>query len=135
MARRPDALFNPQFWAEDGAGWFSDAYIHHGIRPFLSPDSGYLQTSSCLVAWLAQAFPLTRSPLVFSLFAIAMQALPAVLLATHRFDDLVPDWRARSLLIGLYLLLPNIWHWCPPSSRSHVHRLPDLGRCSTLPSS
>lgn len=107
VLRRPDALLNPQFWAEDGAGWFYEAYVHHGIRPFLTPHSGYLQTSSRLVAWLAQAVPLTRAPLVFSLCAIAMQALPAALLATHRFDDLVPDWRARTLLIGLYLLLPN----------------------------
>jgi len=106
VLRRPDALLNPQFWAEDGAAWFYEAYVH-GIRAVLTPHSGYLQTSSRLVAWLAQGVPITRAPLVFSLFAIAMQALPAVLLATHRFDDLVPDWRARTLLIALYLLLPN----------------------------
>jgi hypothetical protein len=107
VARRPDAVTNPQFWAEDGAAWFVQAHAYGGFHSLFIAHAGYLQTASRLVAWLAQAFPMASAPLVFSLTAIAAQALPAVLLATRRFDRIIPDWRIRALLIALYLALPN----------------------------
>ena len=87
--------------------WFTQVYRSGGLHTLLTSQAGYLQTSSRLVAWLATAFPAGRAPLVYNLFGIGFQALPAVLLATQRFDHLIPNWRLRALLAGLYLGLPN----------------------------
>jgi len=52
FSRRPDAILNAQFYAEDGARWFADAY-HMGWRCLLIPDSGYLQTVSRIIGLLS----------------------------------------------------------------------------------
>src|SRR3954469_9301999 len=45
FSRRPDAVLNAQFFAEDGQRWFADAY-QMGFRCLLIPDQagGYLHT-------------------------------------------------------------------------------------------
>jgi hypothetical protein len=102
--RRPDALLNAQFYAEDGARWFADAY-HIGWRCLLLPESGYLQTVSRLIGLFCQIFPLALAPLVMNLFALTMQVLPVNLLLSERFAE-VPI-RIRLLAGLLYLCLPN----------------------------
>jgi hypothetical protein len=53
IARRPDAVTNAQFWAEDGTIWFATAYDHGGFASLFVPYNGYLQTFSRLVAALS----------------------------------------------------------------------------------
>ena len=107
VSRRPDALFHAEFWAEDGAVWFQQAYTVGGLHALLLPQAGYFQTYSRLVAWLAVRLPLLYAPLVFNIFGIAAQILPAVLLASPRLNSLFPDWRIRVAVIVLYLAIPN----------------------------
>jgi hypothetical protein len=45
VLRRPDAIFNAQFYAEDGKYWYADAY-NHGWACVFMPQWGYLQTVS-----------------------------------------------------------------------------------------
>lgn len=107
VSRRPDALFNPQFWAEDGTVWYAEAY-NQGILPSLFlPHTGYLQTISRLSASLAQFFPLAFAPLIFNLVAIAIQILPVNLVISSRFAALIPTLKSRLLLGLVYLALPN----------------------------
>lgn len=107
VARRPDALFNAQFWAEDGNFWYPQAYALGGAHALVLPEAGYFQTYSRLISWIAVAFPLLYAPLIFALAAIAAQMLPPLLLVSTRFDILLPDWRVRWALIALYLALPG----------------------------
>ncbi len=118
-ARRPDAVTNPQFWAEDGAVFFTQARQLGGFHALFVSYAGYLQTASRLVAWFAQAFPARQAPLIYNLFGLAVQCLPVVYLASRRYDRL--SWRIRLLLIALYLLVPasgevdvtitnSLWH-------------------------
>jgi hypothetical protein len=102
--RRPDALLNAQFYAEDGARWFADAY-HIGWRCLLLPESGYLQTVSRLIGLFCQIFPLVVAPLVMNLFALTFQVLPVNLLLSERFAE-VPI-RIRLFAGLLYLCIPN----------------------------
>ena len=104
VSRRPDAILNAQFYAEDGARWFADAY-HFGWRCLLLPDSGYLQTASRLVGLLAQAFPFVMAPLVMNVCALVVQILPVNLFLSS-------TWKAIPLYLRiscslLYLALPN----------------------------
>ncbi|HEU5001830.1 MAG TPA: hypothetical protein VFW71_03500 [Actinomycetota bacterium] len=106
IARRPDAVTNPQFWAEDGATWFAQAYQKGGLHVLTAPYGGYVIAWARLVAWGAQAFPVGRAPLLYNLAGFALQLAPPVYIATRRFDHLIPDWRVRALLIALYLAIP-----------------------------
>src|SRR5215471_1172458 len=85
--RRPDALLNAQFYAEDGARWFADAY-HVGWRCLFLPESGYLQTVSRLIGLFCQLFPFALVPLVMNLFALFFQILPINILLSERFADI-----------------------------------------------
>src|SRR3989442_626153 len=65
VSRRPDAISNPQFWAEDGKFLYADAYNTGGLGPFLWPYFGYLHLIPRLTALIAHALPLGRGPLLF----------------------------------------------------------------------
>src|SRR5215471_20971793 len=85
--RRPDALLNAQFYAEDGARWFADAY-HVGWRCLLIPDSGYLQTVSRLIGLAMQWIPFVLVPLFMNLCALSFQILPVNIFLSSRFETI-----------------------------------------------
>ncbi len=105
ISRRPDAVTNPQFFAEDGAVWYADAY-QLGLHSLLVPDAGYLQIFPRVVAALATLVPLLFAPLLMSVIGIVVQVLPVNVLASSRYAN----WGSLSLrlIMGfLYLALPN----------------------------
>lgn len=106
IARRPDAILNAQFFAEDGQRWYADAY-RIGLRSLLIPDEvgGYLHTAPRLAALLSLLFPFHRAPLVMNLCAIAVQIMPIGIFVSSRFSR-IPLW-VRLLGSLLYLCLPN----------------------------
>ena len=105
-SRRPDAIFNPQFWAEDGHVWFADAYNLGWFAALFRAQDGYYQTLPRLAAALALLVPLSLAPLVLNLVAIAVQALPVPLLLSTR-SSAWGNLRFRALLACLYVALPN----------------------------
>ncbi len=105
-ARRPDAVFHAQFWAEDGHVWYADAYNLGWWPALFQVHTGYFQTFPRLGAALALLVPLSLAPLVLNLLAMAVQALPVNLLLSNRSSA----WgvvRFRALFAGIYLALPN----------------------------
>lgn len=108
ISRRPDAVTHAQFWAEDGYVYYTNVYNHGLLRSLLVPQAGYLQEFSVGAARLGLLVPLARAPLVTNLLAIAVQALPAALLLSRRAAAFAPDWRARLILAGLYLAIPDM---------------------------
>lgn len=106
-ARAPSILLHPTLWAEDGTVFFSAAYNLGWHASLTQTYAGYLQTSSRLFADAGLLVPLVRVPLYFVVIALAIQVLPAVLLASRRFARVVPDARVRLLLAALYLVIPN----------------------------
>jgi hypothetical protein len=104
VSRRPDAVLNAQFWAEDGKFWYADAYTF-GLRSLLMPEAGYLHTTPRIVALLTLLFPFALAPLVMNLFALIVQILPVSLFLSRRFASL--SLKIRLLASFLYLALPN----------------------------
>jgi len=102
--RRPDAVLNAQFYAEDGAYWFADAY-RVGLHSLLLPQTGYLHTLTRIVALVTLLVPFSYAPLVMNLSAMAVQILPVNVLLSSRFANL--DLRIRLLASFIYLALPN----------------------------
>jgi hypothetical protein len=106
VARRPDAIFNAQFFAEDGRFWFADAYNLGWLHALFLPRGGYLQTFPRLGAALALLVPFVFAPLVLNVIAIAVQALPVNLLLSSR-SAAWGGLRFRAILAVIYLVLPN----------------------------
>ena len=104
ISRRPDAVLNAQFFAEDGVVWYPDAY-NFGLHSLLMPQASYLHTLTRLIALSAQPFPLRLAPLVMNLGAITFQILPVNLLLSSRFSQI--GLRTRLLASFVYLALPN----------------------------
>jgi hypothetical protein len=106
FSRRPDAILNAQFWAEDGQRWYADAY-QFGLRCLLIPDElgGYFHSVSRLAALTSLAVPLAFAPLVMNLFAIVIQILPASVFLSSRFSNI--SFLKRLLAAFVYFALPN----------------------------
>ncbi len=105
VARRPDAIFHAQFWAEDGHVWFADAY-NFGWPALIGTYNGYFHAVPRLGASLALLVPLSLAPLVLNLIAIAIQALPVNLLLIAR-SSMWGSLGFRASMAVLYLVLPN----------------------------
>jgi hypothetical protein len=118
-SRRPDAIVIPQFYAEDGIVFYSDAYSL-GVHSLLSPHGGYFQIVPRLVALLAQLFPLLSAPLIFNLAAIAIQISPASVFLSSRFSNI--KFMTRVLGSFIYLALPNSFeiHATLTNAQSHL---------------
>lgn len=106
FARRPDALLNPQFFAEDGKIWFADAYNSGWLATLFKPHAGYLQTFPRLIAGIALLVPLQLAPFLMNACGAAIQVLPAMILLSAR----CAGWgslRVRALMAAVYMALPN----------------------------
>jgi hypothetical protein len=106
VSHRPDAVTNPQFWAEDGTLWYAQAHNLGWWKVLFQPVAGYFCTLPRLAAALAQLVPLAAAPLLFNLIAIFFQVLPINLFLSARFAPL-GTLPTRLLLGFLYLALPN----------------------------
>lgn len=107
VARRPDALFDPQLYAEDGRFWFQQAWNGSALGALAITHEGYLVTYARLVALAVPFLSLRWSPLLFNLVGICLQVAPAVLFVSRRGEPLVPRLSLRVLIAAIYILLPN----------------------------
>ncbi|MGA9966618.1 MAG: hypothetical protein WBQ10_15585 [Terriglobales bacterium] len=103
-SRRPDAILNAQFFAEDGAVFYRAAY-EMGFRSFPVIYGGYVHLLLRLVAMLALLVPFSLAPLVMNLCAIVVQILPVNIFLSSRFSYI--GLGVRLLGSFLYLALPN----------------------------
>lgn len=106
VSRRPDAIFQAQFWNEDGHVFFADAYNFGWWPALFRTYEGYYHALPRLGAALALLAPLTLAPLVLNTIAICVQALAVNVLLCLR-SSAWGSLRARFLLAGIYLALPN----------------------------
>ena len=118
FSRRPDALLNAQFYAEDGKYWYADAYTF-GWRCLWMPLGGYLNTLSRLIGLLAQLLPLHWAPLAMNLIALAAAILPLNLWLSPRFREIA--WPVRVAAGFLYLALPNSFELHANTTNLHWH--------------
>ncbi len=109
LSRKPDAVTHAQFFIEDGINWYAQA---HDVGPFAAlpmPHRGYFVLVQRLGALVAIGFPFAWAPLVMALFAVAVDVLPAVFVASSRLASAVPSRAVRLLLAFLCLALPSAW--------------------------
>ncbi|WP_138499133.1 hypothetical protein [Nostoc sp. PA-18-2419] len=109
ISRRPDAILNPQFWAEDGTVFYAQTYNNGIINSLFSPYAGYLDAIARLTAAFSMLFSFKSAPLVFNLIAIIIQILPVNFLISSRFSKLIPNINYRIYISFLYLALPGCY--------------------------
>jgi hypothetical protein len=112
VLRRPDVLSNAQFYAEDGAIWYADAYNLGGLHALTITAGGYFNSLQRLVAAFSLLFPLRYAPLVMNVFGIIIQVLPVFFLLSSRCVNWWP-LEIRLLQAAIYVAIPN-------SSEIHV---------------
>src|SRR3569623_774443 len=106
IARRPDILSNAMFWAEDGAGYFADAFNKGALSALFLPYAGALQIFPRAIYGFATLLPL-RFVALFGVWAalLARAAIPAFLFSS-RLTWI--DWRAKVAIAAYFLLMPNL---------------------------
>ncbi|MBD2683011.1 MULTISPECIES: hypothetical protein [Nostoc] len=109
ISRRPDAILNPQFWAEDGTVFYAQAYNDGSLNSLFLPYAGYLHALPRLTAAFSMLFPFKLAPLIFNLIAIIIQILPVTFLISSRFSKLIPNINYGICISFLYLALPGCY--------------------------
>lgn len=102
------SVSNPQFWAEDGAVWYREAY-ESGVASLFREQNGYYQSLPRLVALLATFMPLAWGPAIFVLASFIFQLMPSILLLSPRMDKTGVSRRARLVLAYFCVAAPNAW--------------------------
>ena len=106
ISRRPDAVLHAQFFAEDGAYWYAQAYNTGWLHALFIPNTGYLSFLPRLAAGCSLWLPLQFAPLFLNLVGIAIQALPVPILLSSR----LAHWASlpvRATMAAAYIALPN----------------------------
>ncbi len=104
--RRPEAIIQAQFWAEDGKYWYADAY-NQGWSSLLATYGGYFVLMYRFVAMISLTLPFHQAPEFFNLTALGFQLLPVLLLCSSRLKSIMPYRSVGILLSLLYVSLPN----------------------------
>jgi len=106
VSRRPDIIFHAQPYAEDGQVLIGDAYNLGWLHALLLPWRGCLIVMPRLAAGIALLGPLSSTPFVLNVLALAVQALPVNILLSARSASW-GSFRFRALMAVLYLAMPN----------------------------
>jgi len=115
--RRPEALLNAQFWAEDATIWFTQAFNQGFFSPLFSPQDGYFQTISRLTMGIASLFPLEMAPFVSNFIGLIIRSLPVCFLFTPRMGWV--GTKEKLVISAYYLLMPGIWEVHPNITNAH----------------
>jgi hypothetical protein len=97
VARRPETLWRPQFFNEDGQIFYLGTWFSAPWTPY----AGYLHLVPRLAAYAERAVPVAFAPLVGNLFALAVTAGVATFIAC---GPLPGDRRVRAA-VGLFVVL------------------------------
>jgi hypothetical protein len=120
ISRRPDAVFNPQFWAEDGKFWYAQAYNLGWLHALALPYEGYLNSLSRIAAAIALCFPFRLAPLIMNTIGLTCQVLPVCVLLSSRCTN----WGGlgiRGLMAAVYVAIPNSCEIDVNASDAHFH--------------
>ena len=121
VARRPDVVLRPQFWAEDGMQFFARAYNEPGFATLVAPYGAYYQTFPRIAGFVAQWVAFPSAPLVMALLALGVQAIPPAFLLSNRFAGVAPHLGQRAVLAAVLLLVPNAMEVHVNVTNSQVH--------------
>jgi hypothetical protein len=106
VARRPDMVTNPQFWAEDGCLFFLENSVLGFPRALASFYKGFPYLLPRLIAFAGGLVPTTHAPRVYTASALALTALALASFSLPAFRSVIrSDW-LRVLFAAAVVTLP-----------------------------
>jgi len=110
ITRHVDFFINPRFWAEEATQYFFDAYSN-GISAIWTAHKGYYSLTPSIAAYFSTKAPLENAPLITTLFAFVVQAIPYYLVLISKSEFL--NTSLKKLLVSMIILFvgntPEIW--------------------------
>lgn len=107
VSRRSQAIFHPQFWAEDGKIWYAQAYNQGPFSTLFHTYASTFSVGTRLAGSVALLLPLRYAPLLFNLISLGCQLLTVVLLLSKRFKRIIP-YKSLAIIISLiFVAIPN----------------------------
>jgi hypothetical protein len=101
-ARQPAFFAEPRFWAEEGQVFFASAWAKSWWDALTAVPLDYFTLYTNLAVGLAaRLVPLEQAPLVTTVAALAVQALPLVFLACA----VAPEWRDGRRYVAMAIVL------------------------------
>jgi hypothetical protein len=122
VARRPDCIRNPQFWAEEGTRFFVDAHERSVWINLATHSLGYFYLSIRLVSQAAAHVPLQHAPLMLVLSALGIQAGVPSFILSSRCANWMGPFPLRLAAALLYCGMPNSFevHCIALNARVHL---------------
>lgn len=107
IARRPEAIVAPQFFADDGVIFFQQAFQLPWRESLTTTYAGYYHLLPRLVAEACSTLPPTFAPLSYHVVSLLIAAVACCWVWLPHFRHLLPHDAARLGLVAVILLAPN----------------------------
>ena len=121
VTRRVDCIRNPQFWAEEGSRFFTEALARPAWLNLATYSYGYFDLAIRIAHQIAVLVPIEMAPLVLVLIAIAIQAAVPALIVSSRCANWMGPFPVRLVAAVLYCAMPNSFEVHCIQSHSRVH--------------
>ncbi len=110
IARCPELLLTPRFFAEEGTTYFSGAFHNSFVSNLFSAHYGYYTLYNQLATSLATLAPLEHAPLVTTLMALLVQVGVSLHVLWGDIPLLDTPWRRTALALAIPLVSwPGHW--------------------------
>ena len=112
LIRVPRIIWPGRFWAEEGAVYFREAYLHAPWDVISSADLGYYSLLNKVASIAAaHAVPLQYAPVITMLFALSVQIVPAWLLLYSDVPSMTSSFHRACAVFLVLLVQPNQEIW------------------------
>jgi hypothetical protein len=108
--RKPQLLYHPRFYAEEGSFFFSFAYNNSFLHYLLTPHFGYYSLYNVISTSIAALFPLEISPLITTYEALVLQIFVSLYVVWSDISIFNTNFKRYLIAISFPLLCPSqIW--------------------------
>jgi hypothetical protein len=107
LVRKPELLFEPRFYAEEGQSFFAFAYNHTFTDYLFSTMYGYYALYNVITTSLASVFPLEFAPFITTWSALAVQLFVSVYPLFADIPILDSAWKRGVVALTFPLLCPS----------------------------
>ena len=108
IARRPQAVTDPNLWAEDGQVFLRAALLEPWHESIFDPYAGYLHLGLRVWAEFTTVLPLSALALLFGLLNLALFPVCLSVVLSRRLRWLIPSDAVRAGLYLVLLLMPGM---------------------------
>jgi len=103
--KKPDAIFHPQLWAEDGVIFLAQQREYGIFHALLTPYAGYYHLVPRVTAAIADSFPLIYTPMIYNCIAVLLTCCVSYYIFFSRIE--LSNIYAKFMLSLVPVLVPH----------------------------